>query len=151
MNCNVRPGKKFLKEFKRLYKHYKSLKGDVDALVVSLKDNPTQGADLGGGIRKVRMAITSKGKGKSGGARVITLTVLVSVTDLDVWLLTLYDKSERETITDSEIAELRRQEGLYYEVGGHRDGVSQVVSLGFRRILAFLRKLKSKRHETIGF
>ena len=113
MNCNVRPGKKFLKEFKRLYKHYKSLKGDVDALVVSLKDNPTQGADLGGGIRKVRMAITSKGKGKSGGARVITLTVLVSVTDLDVWLLTLYDKSERETITDSEIAELRRQEGLY--------------------------------------
>ena len=62
MNCNVRPGKKFLKEFKRLYKHYKSLKGDVDALVVSLKDNPTQGADLGGGIRKVRMAITSKGK-----------------------------------------------------------------------------------------
>ena len=109
MNCNVRPGKKFLKEFKRLYKHYKSLKGDVDALVVSLKD---QGADLGGGIRKVRMAITSKGKGKSGGARVITLTVLVSVTDLDVWLLTLYDKSERETITDSEIAELRRQEGL---------------------------------------
>lgn len=112
MNCNVRPGKKFLKEFKRLYKHYKSLKGDVDALVVSLKDNPTQGADLGGGIRKVRMAITSKGKGKSGGARVITLTVLVSVTDLDVWLLPLYDKSERETITDSEIAELRRQEGL---------------------------------------
>ena len=60
----------------------------------------------------MRMAITSKGKGKSGGARVITLTVLVSVTDLDVWLLTLYDKSERETITDSEIAELRRQEGL---------------------------------------
>ena len=112
MNCNVRPGKKFLSEFKRLYKHYKSLKGDVDALVVSLKDNPTQGADLGGGIRKVRMAITSKGTGKSGGARVITLTVLVSVTDLDVWLLTLYDKSERETITDSEIAELRRQEGL---------------------------------------
>ena len=58
------------------------------------------------------MAITSKGKGKSGGARVITLTVLVSVTDLNVWLLTLYDKSEQETITDSEIAELRRQEGL---------------------------------------
>lgn len=112
MNCNVRPGKKFLKEFKRLYKHYKLLKGDVDALVVSLKDNPTQGVDLGGGIRKVRMAIISKGKGKSGGARIITLTVLVSVTDLDVWLLTLYDKSERETITDSEIAELRRQEGL---------------------------------------
>ena len=58
------------------------------------------------------MAITSKGKGKSGGARIITLTVLVSTTDTDLWLLTLYDKSERETITDSEIAELRRQEGL---------------------------------------
>lgn len=112
MNYNVRPSNRFLKEFKRLYKRYKSLKGDVDELVVSLKDRPDQGADLGGGVRKVRMAIASKGKGKSGGARVITLTVLVTATDTDLWLLTIYDKSERETITDGEIADLRRQEGL---------------------------------------
>ncbi len=112
MNYKLKATPKFKKELKRLGKKYRSMKEDYAELLTSLKDNPTQGADLGGGIRKVRMAITSKGKGKSGGARVITLTVLVSTTDTDLWLLPLYDKSERETITDSEIAELRRQEGL---------------------------------------
>lgn len=109
MACNVRTAATFLKEFKRLYKRHRSLKGDVDALVASLHDSPTQGTDLGDGLRKIRMAITSKGRGKSGGARVITLTVLVTVTDIDVWLLTIYDKSERENITDSELRELREQ------------------------------------------
>lgn len=109
MNCNIRPSDTFLKEFKRLHKRYKSLKDDVDGLVASLKDRPDQGADLGGGVHKVRMRIASKGKGKSGGARVITLNVLVSRTDRDVWLLTMYDKSECESISDSEIQALRRQ------------------------------------------
>lgn len=109
MNYNIKPSPTFLKEFKRLYKRYHSLKNDVDALVISLHEQPAQGSDLGGGVRKVRMAIASKGKGKSGGARVITLTVLVTATDTDLWLLTIYDKSERETISDQEIMELREQ------------------------------------------
>lgn len=57
-----------------------------------MRENPQQGADLGKGLHKVRMSITSKGKGKNGGARVITLTTLISKTDTDVILLTIYDK-----------------------------------------------------------
>ena len=65
-------------------------------------ENPFQGSDLGGGVRKIRMAIGSKGKGKSGGARVLTLTILVS-DDADVTLLTIYDKEEIDNVTDSYI------------------------------------------------
>jgi hypothetical protein len=67
--------------------------------------NPFQGTDLGGGVRKIRMAIASKGKGKSGGARVLTLTVLVS-EDTDVTLLTIYDKNEIDNVSDEYIRSL---------------------------------------------
>ncbi|HIZ32386.1 MAG TPA: type II toxin-antitoxin system RelE/ParE family toxin [Candidatus Bacteroides merdigallinarum] len=109
MNYKIEATEKFKKELKRLGKKYRSMKEDYAQLLASLEEYPTQGADLGGGVRKVRMAITSKGKGKSGGARVITLTVLVTATDTDLWLLTIYDKSERESISDQEIQELREQ------------------------------------------
>ena len=69
-------------------------------------DNPYDGVDLGSGVRKVRMRIGSKGKGKSGGARVITYNLSISLDDVDVTLLTIYDKSEQSNITDNEIREL---------------------------------------------
>lgn len=58
------------------------------------------------------MAITSKGKGKSGGARVITVTAIVSVDETNVTLLTIYDKSDRETIKDSELKNILKKNGL---------------------------------------
>ena len=58
------------------------------------------------------MRITSKGKGKSGGARVITFTVVVAVEESEINLLYIYDKSERESITHNEIDELLRKNGL---------------------------------------
>ena len=73
------------------------------------RDNrtPLAGADLGGGVRRVRMSIKSKGKGKSGGARVIIFNYLLDDDNRDITLMTIYDKSERETISDKEIIELR--------------------------------------------
>ncbi len=65
----------FIRQFKRLTKKYSSLLKDYDIFKEELRKNPFQGNDLGNGVRKVRMSITSKGKGKSGGARVITLNV----------------------------------------------------------------------------
>lgn len=62
---------------------------------------------MGGGVRKVRMSIKSKGKGESGGARVITFNYLLDDENRDITLMTVYDKSERETISDKEIIELR--------------------------------------------
>lgn len=112
MNCKISAIPSFKKDLKRLGKRYRSLKDDYKKLLVSLHENPLQGVDLGGGLHKVRMAITSKGKGKSGGARVITLVALVSAEEGEVLLLTMYDKSERENISDRELMDLKAEAGL---------------------------------------
>ena len=109
MNYEVELGTKFKKEFKRLLKKYRSLDNDLEQLIVELKQNPDLGTDLGNGIRKVRMAISDKGKGKSHGARVITHTAIVSVEEGVITLLTLYDKSEQVNITSQEIARLLKE------------------------------------------
>ena len=100
----------FKRQFRRLKKKYQSLTDDLEDFQKELIKNPLQGSDLGGGVRKIRMAIASKGKGKSGGARVLTLTVLVS-DDADVTLLTIYDKGEIENVSDEYIKWLISETG----------------------------------------
>ena len=82
----------------------------IKLLLEMLRKNPMAGADLGDGIGKVRMAITSKGKGKSGGARVITYTadVITVSCEGELLLLSIYDKSEHSTISDKEIKRLKK-------------------------------------------
>ena len=70
-------GPEFKREFKRLYKKYRSLLDDFETWKNEILNNPLLGDDLGGGVRKVRMAIASKGKGKSGGARILTLNLMI--------------------------------------------------------------------------
>lgn len=96
----------FDRKFKKLAKKYKSLFKDLESFLEELKANPYVGADLGSGIRKIRMAISDKGKGKSHGARVITYTVEIDEENGRVTLLTLYDKSEMVSISKQDIAEL---------------------------------------------
>ena len=110
MNVKIIPSVEFDRQFKRLAKKYKSLVDDYLTLSQELKKNPLQGAVLGRGVRKIRMAIGSKGKGKSGGARVLTLTVLVS-EDADVTLLTIYDKDETDNVSDEYIRWLISEAG----------------------------------------
>ena len=98
----------FVKNMKRLAKKYKSFLSDLARFRKDLIENPTMGVDLGNGVRKIRMAVKSKGKGKSGGVRVITFNVIISETDTEITLLTVYDKSEQETISDKEIRILLR-------------------------------------------
>lgn len=100
----------FDRQAHRLAKHYASFKDDLGNLLKDLHDNPLLGTDLGGGIRKIRMAITSKGKGKRGGARVITFTanVIVQKTEGELILLSVYDKSEQSNISDKEVKRLKR-------------------------------------------
>jgi hypothetical protein len=102
----------FDKKVKALSKKYRSLKADLLALEKELLENPTIGDDLGENIRKVRMAIASKNKGKSGGARVITCTVLVDVMNMNIFLLTIYDKGEQKNISKKEIEHLKSVNGL---------------------------------------
>ena len=100
----------FDKQAHRLAKRYASFKDDYVQLLNELRENPFLGSDLGGGIRKVRMAISSKGKGKRGGARVITYTANVIVQEIEgeLILLSIYDKSEQSNISDKEIKRLKR-------------------------------------------
>lgn len=63
-------------------------------------NNPFLGDDLGSGIRKVRMAIASKGKGKSGGARILTFNLLLDTESMEITLLTIYDKGEISNVKD---------------------------------------------------
>lgn len=102
----------FKKETRRLGKRYASLKTDIGSLAKEIIANPNIGIDLGGGLRKIRMKITSKGKGKSGGARVITFTIVASVDETKINLLYIYDKSERSSISKNELEELLRLSGL---------------------------------------
>ncbi|HLG33570.1 MAG TPA: type II toxin-antitoxin system RelE/ParE family toxin [Bacteroidia bacterium] len=96
----------FEREAKHLLKKYKSLRSDLAALISSLEQNPAQGTPLGSGFYKVRMAVASKGKGKSGGARIITF---VKVSRTIVYLVSIYDKSEKSTVTEPELKFLIRQ------------------------------------------
>ncbi len=93
----------FEKQAKRLTKKYASLKKELLLLVQQLKENPQQGTAIGKNCFKIRIAVALKGKGKSGGGRVITNIV---VTDNVAYLLSIYDKSEKENLTDKELEEL---------------------------------------------
>lgn len=103
MSYNIYVLPLFEKQAKRLAKKYPSLKNDLGELFENLGDNPEQGTPLGKNFFKIRLAISSKGKGKSGGARVITY---VKVTATVVYLTSIYDKSEKSTITDKELEQI---------------------------------------------
>ena len=109
MNYSIDTLPSFDKKVKKLAKKYKSLKSDLRELVKELMQNPTVGADLGNGVRKVRMAISDKGKGKSHGARVITYTTIISVEEGIITLLDIYDKAEQNTSTEKEISLLLKE------------------------------------------
>ncbi|HWR33244.1 MAG TPA: hypothetical protein VN451_06955 [Chitinophagaceae bacterium] len=102
MPFNIEATPEFLSEAKKLSKKYSSLKNDIDGLAKLLTVNPTTGTPLGKNAYKVRLAITSKGKGKSSGARVITCVKIVATT---VYLISIYDKSVQSDIPDKELKE----------------------------------------------
>lgn len=98
MNFDIIPTPDFERSFKALAKRHRSLKQDLLDFSRSLQDNPFQGVELTPGIRKIRMAIASKGKGKSGGARVITYTIVAAEMEGRVYLMNIYDKSDFSTV-----------------------------------------------------
>jgi mRNA-degrading endonuclease RelE of RelBE toxin-antitoxin system len=109
MSFKIFTSENFDKELKKLSKKYPSLKSDFSDFVESLKENPKQGIPLGKDCYKVRMAIASKGKGKSGGSRVITCIKFVAGS---IFLLSIYDKSDKESISDVELNYFLKIAGL---------------------------------------
>ena len=102
MSYNIEITALFEKQLKRLAKKFPSLKKEYIQLIASLKENPKYGTAIGNNCYKIRLAIASKGKGKSGGARVITH---VQITKTKIYLLSIYDKSEQSDIADSDLIE----------------------------------------------
>lgn len=100
---NVRPARSFERDAKPLLKKYASLRQELATLGEELQENPTLGTPLGQDCYKIRLAIKSKGKGKSGGARIITYVV---TDNEEVILLAIYDKQVKDNISDKELKEL---------------------------------------------
>lgn len=95
----------YLPEFERrakvLAKKYRSFVDDYNTFLDKLERNPFGGTLLGNNTYKHRMAIASKGKGKSGGARVITYNVQQNKNDVTITLMSIYDKSEISNVSDT--------------------------------------------------
>jgi len=103
MTFNVIPTDRFKKEAKRLIKKYPSLKDELSELNEILEKNPETGTTLGNNAYKIRIAIKSKGKGKSGGGRVISYLV---TQNKEIYLLTIFDKSEFDSIDDKTLKKI---------------------------------------------
>ena len=93
----------FDRQMKRLTRKFPSLKAEYSELIDELEENPEKGIHMGNNCFKIRLAIASKGRGKSGGARIITHFYIENET---VFLLAIYDKSEQDDISDKELKEL---------------------------------------------
>ncbi len=103
---DVRATRHFARQLKPLAKKYPSLVDELRRLQFSLASNPQQGTPLGLSAFKIRLAIRSKGKGKRGGARVITY---VAIVRQQVVLLTIYDKAAQADLPLGELSTLIQQ------------------------------------------
>jgi len=103
MKFSVIPSDKFKKEAKRLIKKYPSLKTELAELAALLSDSPETGIPLGADTYKIRIAVKSKNTGKGGGARTITYVV---TENSEVYLLTIYDKSQFDTVDDKTLKQI---------------------------------------------
>lgn len=113
MKVTVRVTNNFKSELKPLLKRYQSLGNDLLRLETELIQNPQLGTSLGKNVYKIRLKITSKGRGKSGGARVITLVESAVIgmieqtsQEITINLLSIFDKSEIANISDKELKDL---------------------------------------------
>ena len=103
MNYKIATIAHFRKEAKRLIKKYPSLESELKEMAEELMIHPTMGTPLGKDCYKIRLGIASKGKGKSGGARIITHFYISEGT---VYLLSIYDKAEQENLSEKDLARL---------------------------------------------
>ncbi|MBS1532163.1 MAG: hypothetical protein JSU01_17810 [Bacteroidetes bacterium] len=108
MSFNIIPLTSFTKELKKLARKYPSLKQDYGNLLDVLETNPKTGTPIGKNCYKIRLSISSKGKGKRGGARIIT-HLIVNVHEETLYLLKIYDKNDQDSVSESELKSLLAQ------------------------------------------
>ena len=111
MNVEIFISENFRREAKKYLKKFRTLKEELELFQESLLQNPRQGDKLTEGVYKVRLASKSKGKGKSGGFRIINYLIEVEEDENEdvyttVILLSIYDKSETSSMADHQIVKL---------------------------------------------
>ena len=109
MNCKIDTTPDFARDLKQLAKRYPSMKDDYRDFLDALRKSPLMGEPLGKHLRKVRFPIASKAKGKSGGARVITYNVQQTESDINITLMSIYDKSEIGNVSDTYLRQLVKE------------------------------------------
>ena len=108
MTNKVIPTPIFEAKFKRLSRKFSSLACEIESLEIELLEKPDLGTSLGANLFKIRLGSIDKGKGKSGGFRVVTYLVHKKENSTDIYLITLFDKSEESSIDKSELIRLVR-------------------------------------------
>ncbi|MCD8297718.1 MAG: addiction module toxin RelE [Prevotella sp.] len=93
-------------------KRYRVIADDYEAFLESIKENPLQGTEIAPNIHKIRMAITAKGRGKSGGARVITYNAIVAENEGRIYLLVIYDKADSSNVRMNVVRQIVKDLGL---------------------------------------
>lgn len=96
----------FARKVKPLLKKYKTLGASLLLLQSELIKNPRSGVGYGANIYKVRLADPSKGKGTSGGFRVVTYLVIENPDEIIIQLITILNKSEEDSITKADVLKL---------------------------------------------
>jgi hypothetical protein len=105
----------FARQLKRLHKKYPTLKIEIAELIAMLTQNAAYGTSLGDGLYKIRIASKSKSGGKSSGFRVVTYTfapILAEnnlTTGFEIYLVTIYDKSELSTISKTALLAILKE------------------------------------------
>ena len=112
MSYEIQTYSEFDKALKKLAKRYRSIPDDYEAFLKSLQENPYQGTELCPNIRKIRMIIGSKGRGKAGSARVITANAIVAEHEGHIALLTIYDKADYFTVDTKIVKKIARSLGF---------------------------------------
>ncbi len=103
----------FKNDAKRLLKKYRSLKSELEAFIERTEQGGVQGTNLGNGLYKARLAVKSKGKGKSGGLRIISYQdIILSVHDEVVYLVAIYDKAEASAADIKRLNQILKSYGL---------------------------------------
>jgi len=109
MNLNIKTLESFNKDVKKLFKKYKQLPSDLKLLGDELSLNPKSGIELGNGCYKIRLANSSIPTGKSGGFRIIYYYL---DTQNNLYLMSIYSKSELENIDDKTVLNILRENNL---------------------------------------
>jgi mRNA-degrading endonuclease RelE of RelBE toxin-antitoxin system len=102
----------FQREAKKYLKKYRSLKSELENLYNQLLENPQLGTPISNNSFKIRISVKSKNKGKSAGMRIIThleIDLVLDEVSNHLYLLSIYDKSVIDSISDKEITKILKE------------------------------------------